>query len=144
VDVGVRALSTGVNDPTTAQDAIFHMAAVVTEMLRHDPPPLGGCWERGGPLLGPTPSHDDVVALAFDELRRSAVAHPTVAVYLLQAIDLIRQALELEGLGARVEPLERQADLVARGTDAVDDLLPEDRAVVRRAHERRNGVRNAT
>ncbi|MFN7151403.1 MAG: DUF2254 domain-containing protein, partial [Microthrixaceae bacterium] len=47
VDVGVRALSTGVNDPTTAQDAIFHMAAVVTEMLRHDPPPHVRSCERG-------------------------------------------------------------------------------------------------
>jgi uncharacterized membrane protein len=140
VDVGVRALSPGVNDPTTAQDAIFHMAAAVTEMLRHDPPPRVRSCERGGQLLVPAPSHDDVVALAFDELRRCAAPHPTVSVYLLQAIDLIRQALLLEGLGARVGPLERQADLIARGTEMVDDLLAEDRAVVRRAHERRDGI----
>jgi uncharacterized membrane protein len=144
VDVGVRALSPGVNDPTTAQDAIFHMAAAVTEMLRHDPPPHVRRCERGGQLLVPTPSRDDVVGLAFDELRRSAAPHPTVSVYLLEAIDLIRQALVLEGLGARAEPLERQADLIARGTEMVDDLLAEDRDVVRRAHERRGGTGDAT
>jgi hypothetical protein len=100
--------------------------------------------ERGGQLLVPTPSRDDVVGLAFDELRRSAAPHPTVSVYLLEAIDLIRQALVLEGLGARAEPLERQADLIARGTEMVDDLLAEDRDVVRRAHERRGGTGDAT
>lgn len=144
VDVGVRALSPGVNDPTTAQDAIFHIAAVVTEMLRHDPPPRVRRCEGGGQLLVPAPSRDDVVALAFDELRRSAVPHPAVSVYLLQAIELICQALVLEGLGSRVAPLERQADLIARGTDMVDELLPEDRAVVHQAHERRAGDRGLT
>lgn len=144
VDVGVRALSPGVNDPTTAQDAIFHTAAVVTEMLRHDPPPSVRSCERGGQLLVPTPNHDDVVALAFDELRRSAVAHPAVSVYLLQSIDLITQALVLEGLGGRVDGLQRQADLIVRGSDRAEGLLAEDRAVVRRAHEQRDGVGRRT
>jgi uncharacterized membrane protein len=39
VDVSVKALSPGINDPTTAQDAIFHTAAVLSELLRNDPPP---------------------------------------------------------------------------------------------------------
>ncbi len=33
-DVGLRALSTGINDPTPAQDSIFHSAAVLAELLR--------------------------------------------------------------------------------------------------------------
>ena len=38
VDVALKALSPGINDPTTAQDAILHAAAVLSELLRHDPP----------------------------------------------------------------------------------------------------------
>ncbi len=134
VDVGVRALSPGVNDPTTAQDAIFHLAAVVTEMLRHDPPaPVRSC-PGGGQLRMPTPTHDDVVALAFDELRRAAAPHPTVSIYLLEAIELIRRTLVLDGLGARADALEVQADLVVRGSDAAEGLLAEDRALVRGVH----------
>ena len=39
-DVALKALSPGINDPTTAQDAIFHSAAVLTELLHRDPPPI--------------------------------------------------------------------------------------------------------
>jgi uncharacterized membrane protein len=134
VDVGVRALSPGINDPTTAQDAIFHMAAVVTEMLRHDPPPPVRSCVGGGQLRMPSHSHDDVVALAFDELRRAAAPHPTVSIYLLEAIGLIRRTLALDGLVGRADELDRQAELVLRGSDAADNLLDEDRELVRRAH----------
>lgn len=136
VDVGVRALSPGVNDPTTAQDAIVHMAAVVTEMVRHDPPPAVRRCTGGGQLRMPSPTHDDVVAVAFDELRRAAAPHPTVSIYLLEAIDLIRRTLALDGLGHRTDALDHQADLVVRGSDAAEGLLEEDRAVVRRVHGR--------
>ena len=38
VDVALKALSPGINDPTTAQDAIFHLAAVLRTMLDAPPP----------------------------------------------------------------------------------------------------------
>lgn len=38
-DVALKALSPGINDPTTTQDAIFHLAAVLAELIRRDPPP---------------------------------------------------------------------------------------------------------
>jgi uncharacterized membrane protein len=69
-DVGLKALSTGINDPTTAQDAIFHSTAVLAELLRRDPPPgeLSGDGDRRVVLVEQH-SGDDLVRLTFSELR---------------------------------------------------------------------------
>ena len=32
-DVALKALSPGINDPTTAQDAMFHLGALLRELL---------------------------------------------------------------------------------------------------------------
>lgn len=39
VDVALRALSTGVNDATTAYECIVHLGEVLYEILRRDLPP---------------------------------------------------------------------------------------------------------
>ena len=75
-DVALKALSPGVNDPTTAQDAIFHSAAVLAELLRRDPPEVAGSDEvKARVILARQPTHDDLVRLAFDETRQAAVQH---------------------------------------------------------------------
>ena len=138
-DVALRAMSPGVNDPTTAQDAIFHLASVVTELLRREPPSPVRVTEGGGRLvLAEEPSHDDLVRIAFEELRRVAAPHPTVCIYLLEALHLIRTALDEEGLDACAE-VDEQARLVVEGSDA-SDSLPHDRRLVREAHQRRFGT----
>ena len=98
-DVGLKALSTGINDPTTAQDSIFHGAAVLAELLRRDPPPreLKGDRDRRVVLVE-QPTGDDLVRLAFGELRRAAATQPTVCIYLLEALHLLREGLDAAGL----------------------------------------------
>jgi uncharacterized membrane protein len=49
VDVALRALSPGVNDPTTAQDAIFHMGTVLVDRRcrrRFTQATIVVCWLR--------------------------------------------------------------------------------------------------
>ncbi len=70
-DVPLKALSPGVNEPTTAQDAIFHAAAVLYELLHHDPPPRQRIGDTGQRLVLAQATHDDLVGLAFDETRRA-------------------------------------------------------------------------
>ena len=138
-DVALRALSPGVNDPTTAQDAIFHLASVVTELLRRDPPSAQRITDHGGRLvLSEEPSHDELVRTAFAELRRAAAAHPTVCVYLLEALHVVRAALAHDGLEDRAPALEEEAQLVVEGSDASGSLL-HDRRLVREAYEHRFG-----
>ncbi len=136
-DVGLKALSPGINDPTTAQDSIFHSAAVLSELLRRDPPPreLRGEGDRCVVLVE-QPTGDDLVRLAFGELRRAAATQPTVCIYLLEALHLVREGLDAAGLSSRTAVLVEQARLVVAGCEAAD-VLPADLADVRRAYDRR-------
>lgn len=138
-DVALKALSTGVNDPTTAQDAIFHMTDVLARLLVLDRPPVVERDDRGRRLVSVhRPDHADLVALAYDELRRQAASLPTVCTYLLESLHLLCQALEATGLGERAAPLRIQAGLVVEGCAAAGNL-PYDVRLVREAHARRFG-----
>ena len=133
-DVALRALSPGVNDPTTAQDAIFHATAVLAELHRRTPPltsrPLpGGRWV----VLPHLHSHDDLVRLAFEEIRRAAAPHPSVCIYLLEALRLLRDSAGASGSHPASEEIASQAELVVLGCEA-EHLLPADVAAVRRAY----------
>ncbi|WP_395155264.1 DUF2254 domain-containing protein [Ilumatobacter sp.] len=143
-DVGLKALSTGINDPTTAQDAIFHSAAVLAELLRRDPPPqeLTGETDRRVVLVE-QPNGDDLVRLAFGELRRAAATQPTVCIYLLEALHLLREGLDATGLSSRTAVLIEQACLVLAGCEETN-MLPADLTDVRRAFDRRFGPAVAT
>ena len=132
-DVALRALSPGVNDPTTAQEAIFHGAAALAELLAQPEAPKVVEREAGGLLLLlAAPSPRDLIGLTFDEVRRSARTLPAVGVYLIEALGLVREAVApapADVDGALVE----QAALVlshAEGAGLEDDGLE----AVRRAH----------
>jgi uncharacterized membrane protein len=136
-DVAVKALSAGINDPTTAQDAIFHSAAVLLELLRRHPPSSEWTGERGQHLvLLQQPTHDELVALAFDETRRASSSHPTVCIYLLEAIALLLEPLGAEGHHHRTAALRDQARLVLEGCRSAEPL-PQDLALVTAAYEKR-------
>jgi uncharacterized membrane protein len=137
-DVALRALSPGINDPTTAQDAMFHLATVVGELLTRQPAPLVTATAGDRILVRPErTTHTDVVSLAFDEVRLSATGMPTVAIYLLEVLQLLD---ERAGHQAEVhDALLGQAALIRAGVDSAD-LLPADAARIRDAHDRRFGA----
>ena len=70
VDIAIKALSPAINDPTTAVQAIDQ----IEDLLRR----LGGELDAGGVadaqgvlrLVFPTPTWEDYLALAFDEIRQ--------------------------------------------------------------------------
>jgi uncharacterized membrane protein len=123
VDVALKALSTGVNDPTTAQDAVFHLAAVLREMLVRDPPSRIRTDEQSRTLLAAEAmTHEELIDLAFDELRQAAGPYPVVCVYLLEAIRLIHDSLEPRGLDSQTQALRRKALLVVAECENADVL----------------------
>lgn len=127
-DVALRALSPGVNDPTTAQDAIFHSATVLTELLRRDPPPPPEV-DGGGRVRVDRLDHARLIRLAYGETRRAAADDPVVSSYLLVAMGLVVEALDATGLGDRTAALHEEAALVLTGCRRAD-LLPEDLRLV--------------
>jgi len=139
-DVALRALSPSVNDPTTAQDAIFHQAAVLLEILRRDPPPAVRVNDDGGRLvLAEEPTDGDYIRTAFAEIRRSAATNPAVCLYLLEALHLVHSGLHSAGLGERASGLEIEARLLLEG--ALRSIeLESDREDVQAAHRERFGT----
>ena len=135
VDIALRALSTGVNDPTTAHECVVHLGAICYEILRRDLPPKEVAGEDGRRVIlsGP-PTHADFVAWAFDEIRQSAVPLPSLAAALVETLAEVSADLHEDGVGdgERTEPLARQARLVLAGVDKACPL-PEDAAPVREA-----------
>jgi uncharacterized membrane protein len=87
VDVALRALSPGVNDPTTAQDALFHLADALHALLEVEPPPRSFEGDDGRRVVLRHRSDAELVELAFGELCGAAASQPAVVGYLLAAID---------------------------------------------------------
>lgn len=138
-DVALKALSPGVNDPTTAQDATFHTAAVLAEMLRRDPPQPAISTRDGRRLVDAqrlTPA--ELVGLAFDETRRASAGLPAMCGYLLEALALVAEPLLACGLPDRAEPLHVQATLVLDGCRTAE-LGADDLRTVEAAYERHFG-----
>ena len=137
-DVALKALSPGINDPTTAQDALFHMGALVRELL--DRRPIDRVRTDGDKTLidAELPTPDDIVTLAFDEVRLAALGAPAVLIYLLEILRLVRDSLEEADHADAIRALATQAALVAEIGER-SDLPSADHERVRRAFESRFG-----
>lgn len=88
VDVAVKALSPGVNDPTTAVDALGHLAVALADLASL---PLGSAEhldEDGIVRVGvPGPTFADHVALSCDQIARYGAGDLTVVRALLRLLD---------------------------------------------------------
>lgn len=139
VDVALRALSPAVNDPTTAQDAIFHVAAVLRDLLERDSPSRTRAGAGGRRLLRhELPDHAEIVGLAFDELRPVAANQPTVCIYLLEALHVLGDSPAVAASPERMELLHTQARLVLEACERADPVAY-DLHRVRAAYARRFG-----
>lgn len=135
VDIALRALSPGINDPTTAHECIVHLGAISFEMLRRDLPPAEIAGDDGRlVVLSVQPSHADLVGSAFDEIRQNAVSHPSLAAAMVETLAEVFVDLAEDGITDRdrTEPLLRQVRLLVAGLENAR-LLPEDAAPARDA-----------
>ncbi len=139
-DVALKALSPGINDPTTAQDAMFHLGAVLRELLVRQVPARCISGDDGRRLLmSQSCTHAEAVGLAFDEIRLASAGMPTVQIYLLEILHLLTESIEWAAVSAEaVAALRRQADLVVE-VSAMADLPTHDHERVRSAHRARFG-----
>jgi uncharacterized membrane protein len=121
VDVAARALSPGVNDPTTAVTCIHYVTAVLRR--------LGECSARATAygrdgrvrLVAAVASHAELAAIAFDDVRAGARGNVTVLKALLDAID----RLAVTPAHVRRLGLEHQLGLLTRTIERTVDLADE-------------------
>ena len=129
-DVALKALSPGVNDPTTAQDAMFHLGAVLEEIIRRQPPPARRVGDEGRVLVRMQAlTHAEAVDLGFDEVRLAAADQPTVLIYLLEILEQLVIAIDGHDRDDAAAALARQAELITQ-TVAGSELPEPDRARV--------------
>ncbi len=138
-DVALKAMSPGVNDPTTAHDAISHLGTVLSDLLRRQPPARRLVGDEGQVLWVPyATTHEQLVGLGFDEVRIASASQPTVLIYLLDVLHQIERSLTDLQRASAVRALRRQADLIRAMIENVD--VPDaDRDRVRVAYDDRYG-----
>ncbi len=86
-DMAVKALSPGINDPTTAILCVDRIAEILLAAGRREPPgrvrrPAGD----GGTLLLPLTRFESLVNTAFDEIRHYGVENPRFALTFLERL----------------------------------------------------------
>jgi uncharacterized membrane protein len=118
VDVAVKALSPGINDPTSARDCINRLAQLLIAIGQAPSRRTSLSKDDRLRVILSLREFGDLVDLAFDELRHYAGSTPTVAIALGEAMGAVRSQVDA-GLRA---PLERQARLLL---EHADEIRPE-------------------
>jgi uncharacterized membrane protein len=123
VDIAERALSPGVNDPTTAVQALDELHDLLRRLaIRRLPSPVRLDDDAAVVLRLPRPGWDDYVSLALDEIRQYGAGSLQVSRRLRHLL------LDLQGIAPsfRQEPLIRQLRLLEAGV-SMAFVLPGDR-----------------
>jgi len=125
VDIGLRALSPGINDPTTAVDVVHHLKTPVrTVLLSSAPRRVFSGPENRRVFLSRTPGRSDYVYQAFSEIRLIAGRQPYVLSALLEVLGDLKADLEEADLSERVGAVDHE--LRATIETAQTSGLPED------------------
>lgn len=129
-EIGVRALSTGINDPFTAGSVVEHLGDALCRLAtRHLPT---GVTVRAGRVvvLHPATSYDGLCDAMFHMIRQDAAG--SVFVYG-RLLDVLARVAEVERSPDRQQSLRRHADLVVAAARRVV-AEPQDLADVERRH----------
>lgn len=127
VDIGLRALSPGINDPTTAVDVVHHLKTPVRTVLLSDAPRrvFSGPDNRRV-FLSQTPGRSDYVYQAFSEIRLFAGRQPYVLSALLEVLGDLKADLEEADLSERAGAVDHELRATietARGSGLPEDDL---------------------
>lgn len=109
VEVAVRALSPGINDPLTAISVIDRLGAALCDLVRLHLP-TGVTISDGRPVVvTPGVDYDGLADAMFHMIRQNGVRSPAV---LIRILDVLTAVVALERAPSRVATLHRHADLV--------------------------------
>ena len=116
VDIGIKALSPSVNDPTTAMACIDRLVEVLIAAGLEDDPPRGFADLDGALRLEvPFPGFDELVPLAFDQVRHYGATTPAVVIHLARGLSVMLATLPAH----RHPPLRAQARELADAAGAI-------------------------
>ena len=127
VEIAVRALSPGINDPFTAIACVDRLGSALCLLAQRDmPSPLRFDPNRRLRLVAPASTFSEIVDTAFNQIRQSARSNPAVAIRMLDAIAQVAGHVQQ---AQDASCLQRHADMIVRGArEAVPEA--EDRRAV--------------
>lgn len=131
VEVALRALSPGMNDPFTAIACVDRLGAALAEFADREFPSPRRCDEHGRlRVVTPAVTADGVADAAFHQIRQAARGNAAVTIRLLETIAAIAPRSRGTAFGPA---LLRHAGLIHRGVE--DRLARSDHADVTRRYE---------
>lgn len=114
VEVAVRALSPGINDPHTAISVLDRLGTALCEM-RPLYLPTGVSVADGRPVLVvPHVQYEELVDAMFHMIRQNAAGQPAV---LIQLLEVLTQVVSCERKPDRMAHVRKHADLVLRDAE---------------------------
>ena len=127
VEIALRALSPGVNDPYTAVTCIDRLGDTLSRVLRRRPRPDSREDAEGRlRIVTPTLTIDTVMDMAFNEIRQSAKENVAITLRLL---DTLVRLGRIAGSPDACAAIERHAEMVERSArqfihepDDLDDV----------------------
>jgi uncharacterized membrane protein len=140
VEVAVRALSPGINDPHTALSVLDRLGTALCDIVPLHLPT--GVVKRDGEVVVVVPSidYEGLAATMFNMIRQNAPGNPAVLIRLLQLLSAVAR---VEREPRRLDVLQKHAALVLedaeRGISNSADI-----ADVRRTYERFEDTRNSS
>ena len=132
VEIAVRALSPGINDPFTAIAVIARLSASFSRFF-HRQLPTGVIRDSRGVarVISPAPTYSSVIGAAFHQIRQNGADKPVVVIHLLEGITRMAEHVSSR---AQREALEQQIGMIAdAGERSIDD--PPDRAEIKKRRE---------
>jgi uncharacterized membrane protein len=114
-DIGLRALSPAVNDPTTAIEAILRVSSIMRPLVQAELPAQAHRDERDRTLLTPWDlDHPEYVRHAYGQIRLYAGSHPQVALTLIRVLRMLRDvaADHHDDRTTTIAELDRQLEAV--------------------------------
>jgi uncharacterized membrane protein len=137
VEVAVRALSPGINDPHTAMSVLDRLGAALCDLVRRHLS-LGVTLSDGRPaLVVPGVDYGGLTDAMFHMIRQNAAGTAPV---LIRQIEVLTAVIACERHPARQAELQRHADLVL-GDAERDIATPADLEDIRRRHVRFDTIR---
>jgi uncharacterized membrane protein len=110
-DIAIKALSPGINDPTTAHRCIDRLSEILLEMGTRAPPRPWRTEEGNVHYLARHPTFERAVGLAFDQIRHFGASNPGIARKLLEVLTRLASLL----------PPARHPVLLAHSRAVLDD-----------------------
>jgi len=125
VEIAVRALSPGINDPFTAIACVDRLGSALSCLARRDmPSPLRFDSKGRLRLVASGPTFAGIVDTAFNQIRQAARSNPAVAIRMFDVMVQMSDHLQRP---EDADCLQRHADMIVRGAregvPEADDLF---------------------